>query len=64
MCGFRPPLTLTEFDVFIAVNKGVVTKERVVMNTLTPLEDDDPAFEAEYQKLMNLPRNAHLRKKD
>ena len=55
---------LTEFDVFIAVNKGVVTKERVVMNTLTPLEDDDPAFEAEYQKLMNLPRNAHLRKKD
>ena len=55
---------LTEFDVFIAVHKGVVTKERVVMNTLTPLEDNDPAFEAEYQKLMNLPRNAHLRKKD
>jgi hypothetical protein len=55
---------LTEFDVFIAVNKGVVTKERVVKNSVAPLEDDDPTFEAEYQKLMSLPRNAHLRKKD
>jgi len=55
---------LTEFDVFIAVNKGVVTKERVVKNSVAPLEDDDPSLEAEYQKLMSLPRNAHLRKKD